>query len=252
MSPLPLYATPGKRETALLLIEHRTSLPPQLVLLPNLRLSGLLHLLSPELLWAFVTLLTFQEGSGEVRASVAQIADALKIHPDHAEALLQALATYTFDGAPILFQSSQDTYSLSKRVGVPVDSAPPVAETEKPYRPVPREEVIERSRKRYSTPRAEAEAAVIDQLGIVPEEPIPDGRPGDAYRALLAAGVPEPHARQLLKDVPIEEIEAQLTWLPERGARNPGRFLVAAIRGSYAPPQGHEEIEAVDGKGADE
>lgn len=252
MSPLPLYATSGKRATALLLIEHRPGQPAQLVLLPNLRLSGLLHLLSPELLRVFVALLTFQETSGEVRASIAQIADTLHIHQDHAEALLQTLATYTFDGAPILFQSSTDTYSLSKRVGVPVESLQPVAEEEKPYHPVPREEVVERSRRRYATPRAEAEAAVIEQLGIVPEEPIPDGRLGDAYRALLGAGVPEPQARQLLKEAPLETIEAQIAWLPERGARNPGRFLVAAIRGDYAPPLGLEnEAQSIE-KGGDE
>ena len=248
MSPLPLYATPGKAETALFLVEHRMGLPVQLVLLPNLRLSGLLCLLPPDLLRVFVTLLTFQEGNGEIRASVSQIAQTLQLHHDQAEALLQALATYTFDGAAILFPSGESIYSLSKRVGVPVEAPQLVATSEKPYRPVPRAEVVERSRRRYATPRAEAEAAVIDQLGIVPAEPIPEGRAGDAYHALLSVGVPEPQVRQILKEAPIEEIEAQLAWLPERGARNPGRFILAAVRGSYAPPPSHE-VESDVGKG---
>ena len=258
MTPLPLYAIAGNPEIALVLIQHQLNLPAQLVLSPNFRLSGLLRVMPPELLQVFIALLTFQEAMGEVRANVEQLAEVFELHPDLVEQRLQTLAAYTFDDAPIIFLSAERTYSLSKRVGVPVDLTPP-SRPEPTYRTVPREVLIERSRRLYAKPRAEVEAIIEAQLARIPPEPIPEGRPGDAYRALLAAGVPEDQARQLIKESPLEEIEVQLAWLPKRGARNPGRFLVAAIRGSYAPPPGHEiqvpgpevaaEVVAIESKG---
>ena len=236
MSPLPLYATPGSPETALVLLQHQPGQPAQLVLSPNLRISGLLRVLPPDLLQIFIALLTFQEAIGEVRAVVESLAEALSLHPDQVQQRLQLLAAYTFDGAPLIFPSAEHTYSLSKRVGVPVDIMPPAQMSEKPYRAVPREEIIHRSRERYATPRAEAEVIVAEQLGNTPPEPIPEGREGEAYHALLAVGVPENEVRKLLAEFPIESIEIQLEWLPARGARNPARFLTAAIRGDYASP----------------
>jgi hypothetical protein len=240
MSPLPPHAIAGRPETALVLVQHRLGLPAQLVLSPNVRLSGLLRVLPPELLQAFVALLTFQGAMGEVRASVEQIAEALSLHPDQAQARLQALSGYTYDGAQVVYLSSERTYALSKRAGVPVDLAP-TPPPEPTYRAARREEVIQNSRRRYTRHREEVEAIVSEQLGKAAPEPIPEGREGEAYKALVAAGVADEQARQLLKEATLEEIEAQLAWLPERGARNPGRFLVAAIRGSYDPPPGFEQ-----------
>lgn len=236
MSPLPLYATPGSPETALVLLLHHAGQPAQLVLTPNLRLSGLLRVLPPELLQVFIALLTFQGAMGEVKAVAESLAEALGLHLDQVQQRLQLLAAYTFDGAPLIFPSAQHTYSLSKRVGVPVDTAPPTSASEKPYHPADRQAIIQRSRERYATPRAEAEAVVAEQLGSVPPEPIPEGQAGELYHALMAVGVSDEQARQLLNEAPLDVIEAQLAWLPERGARNPGRFLVAAIRGNYDPP----------------
>jgi hypothetical protein len=244
MTPLPLYAIPGKPETALVIIQHSLGQPPQLVLSPNLRHSGLLRVMPPELLQVFIGLLTFHDSMGEVKASAQMLAEALNLHPDQVEQRLHILSTYAFDGAGMIFETTlpwdEKGYSLSKRVGVPVDIAPkpsPLALSEKPYRPVPREVITERSRRKYGTPRAEAEALVTEQLGITPPEPIPEGKAGDAYKALVAVGIIDQEARNLLAEYPIEVIEAQIEWLPVRGARNPARFLSAAIRGNYALPQ---------------
>ena len=124
MSPLPLYATPGKPETALVLIQHQMNQPAQLVLSQNLRLSGLIRCLPLDLLQVFITLLTFYEARGEVRASIEQLSEALEIHPDQIEAKLVHLAAYTFEDAPLLYPSGERVYALSKRVGVPVDITP--------------------------------------------------------------------------------------------------------------------------------
>lgn len=237
MSPLPLWATPGSPENALVLVQHRVGQPAQLVLSPNLRHSGLLKVMPAELLQVLIALLTLHDTRGEVKATAALIAEALGIHPDQAEQRLQALAGYTFDGAPIVFPSTEHTYTLSKRVGVPVDLASQTVAAEPGYRPASREEILQLSRERYATPRAEAEAMVADQLGHTPPEPIPEGREGDAYRAMLAAGIPDPEARALLAENRLEIIERQIEWLPRRGARNPARLLSAAIRGNYDAPE---------------
>ncbi|MBB6053939.1 hypothetical protein [Armatimonas rosea] len=241
MNPLPLYATPGNPEIALFQLQHRVGLAPQVVLSPNLRLSGLLHIFPADLLQVFIALLTFQEGGGEVRASVAQVADALRLHSDQAAALLQTLAGYTFDGAPMIYETTfvhgEQGYGLSKRVGVPINEVPQSPQSERSYKTASKEQLIALSRERYATPISEAEAIVAEQLGTIPEESPPPGRHGDAYRALLKIGVPEPDARELVGEYELESIEQQLAWLPERGARNPARFIVAAIRGTYDSPE---------------
>ena len=74
------------------------------------------------------------------------------------------------------------------------------------------------------------------QLAKTPPEPIPEGREGEAYMALIDIGVSDADTRSLLAEFPIESIEEQIEWLPRRAARNPSRFVVAAIRGGYASP----------------
>lgn len=237
MSGLPLHAIAGKPETALFLLKQVPGRPMELVLLPNLRHSGLLHILPLELLQVLAALLTFQE-RGEVRASVSQVAQVLHLHPDQAESRLEQLASYNFDGAVLVFEYSEGIYSLSKRVGVPVPvERMPDAPSEPPVALARREEVIEHSRKIYGTPRPEAEMMVAEQLGLDKQEPIPEGREGEIFRAMLNLGVPEVEVRALLRDFDVEEVEHQLLWLPERGARHPARFLSAAIRGSYESPE---------------
>ena len=199
MSPLPSYAIAGNPEIALVLIQHQLNLPAQLVLSPNVRISGLLQAMSPELLQVFVALLTFQEARGEVRASIEQLAETLNLHPDQVEQHLQTLAGFTYDGAPMIFLSGERTYALSKRVGVPVDLTPP-SRPEPTYRTVPREVIIENSRRLYAKPRAEVEAIIEAQLGKIPPEPAPEGREGEAYHALLEVGISDLDARQLLAD----------------------------------------------------
>jgi hypothetical protein len=240
--PIPLYAISGKFENALVILEHRLGQTPQVVLSPNLRHSGLLRVMAPELLQVFVALLTFQDGRGEIKANIAMLAEALDLHPDKVEERLQTLSTFSFDGAGLIFETTISTkekgYALSKRVGVAVN-VPKMKEhdpAQKPYRPVPKETIVQNSREKYGTPKAEAEALVAEQLGIMPSFPIPEGRAGEVYKVMLSLGVPELDVISLLDEHPLEAIEEQIEWLPRRGARNSARFLIAAIRGGYASP----------------
>ncbi len=57
-------------------------------------------------------------------------------------------------------------------------------------------------------------------------------------RALVAVGVPDYRAGELLDTYPRGRIRRQLEWLPLRGARNPVAYLLAAIEQDYQAPPG--------------
>ncbi len=241
MSPLPAATIPGTPETALALLEQRIDGTVRVILTPNLRHSGLLWVLSPPQLCAFLCLLTFTGPRGEIQATRDALAEALHLHPDEMERHLHTLAQYTYGDAPLIFAVSlpegETVYRPSKKAVVPItEDIAPVPSGGESYPIAGRDTVIELSREKYATPRAEVEALVAEQLGIHPPEPVPEGQAGEIYRSLLALGVPEGEARSLLAAYPLEAIERQLNWLPQRGARNPARFIVAAIRGNYDGP----------------
>ena len=43
-------------------------------------------------------------------------------------------------------------------------------------------------------------------------------------------------ARRLVQEYPLTRVGEQVDWLPYRGAKNPARFIVAAIEKEYDPP----------------
>ena len=59
-----------------------------------------------------------------------------------------------------------------------------------------------------------------------------------AFTAMTNLGMPKDQALDLLARFDLGEIERQVSWLPQRNAKNPARFLAAAIEGSYEPPLG--------------
>ena len=64
-----------------------------------------------------------------------------------------------------------------------------------------------------------------------------DGSPDAGLRrALLGVGLTRDEADELLAGFPRDVIQKQLDLLPARGARNPARYLIAAVRGDYAAP----------------
>lgn len=67
-----------------------------------------------------------------------------------------------------------------------------------------------------------------------------------AYQAMTNVGMPKEQALNLLSRFDLGAIESQIAWLPQRHAKNPARFLAAAIEGGYDRPlslrkQGAEE-----------
>lgn len=101
-----------------------------------------------------------------------------------------------------------------------------------------KEEVIEASRRRYATPRAEVERMIAKQMGYpTPEEQRDQLRDRLSHR-LQGVGVTLRQAKYLLAEYPPDRIQQQLDWLPYRGAYNPAALIVAAIRRNYDPPEG--------------
>jgi hypothetical protein len=231
---LPTYAIPGDPEVAPFLIEVGLS-DAKVVIGNALARSELLAHLPVELLPALMALLSQVGPDGESHADALQVARILGIHPDEAEVRLNRLAGLPNTEQPLVYRSGE-AWRLSKQYIVPVQQSlsllPPEQE---PYRAVPKEEIIAQSRERYATPIHEAERLVNDQLGI---EPLPEGPEGEALAAMLQVGVPIDVGRDLLATFPLAQIQAQLHWLPKRAARNPARYLVAAIQGDFGPPGG--------------
>lgn len=95
--------------------------------------------------------------------------------------------------------------------------------------------MIAQSREKYAEPHEEVERIVAKGLGH--EEPEEDDSPeGMLWRALLNVGLNKNEVAGLLSEYPHDRVQQQLDWLPERGARNPARYLLAVIRGDCAAP----------------
>jgi len=58
----------------------------------------------------------------------------------------------------------------------------------------------------------------------------------NAFKAMTDVGMPKDQALDLLARFDLGAIERQISWLPSRNAKNPARFLAAAIEGGYDRP----------------
>lgn len=53
---------------------------------------------------------------------------------------------------------------------------------------------------------------------------------------LLQLGLTHAAVAEMLS-FPLDDLEAQLNWLPYRKAKRPGAFLINAVRRNYSPPK---------------
>jgi len=229
------------------LIEHRTLeeaghhfVPTaRLVVTPALRESGLLSLLSDKQARLVLALLTFVSPNGQVQATAKQVARALGVPAPVAALWLLHFASRRFHGAHLIYRIKREEgypiYALS-RGSIDREHQPPRAWQEPPtYRAAGRAAVIAHSRATYTKPRAEVERTVMEQLGHAPEELL-DTPEGQVWRLLGVLHLEPPVIRDLIAEYGVERILRQLTWLPLRKAKNPARYLLAAIKGDYSPP----------------
>ena len=110
-----------------------------------------------------------------------------------------------------------------------------------PIRAAGREAVIAHSRAQYAKSREEVERQIAEMMGWGPpafagDDPAVAEGKQTAFKAMNNLGMPRDQALDLLSRYDLGEVERQIAWLPSRGAKNPARYLAAAIEGSYDMP----------------
>lgn len=213
---------------------------------PALRTSGLLAALPPEDVKSLLFLLTFVTANGWCRPTAPQLAAAMRVGEGKARARMEQLQQFRWQDRPLMTKvrhdNGMDSFVPSPAV-VGVEQAAP----EPPPAQAPlaltagREAIIERSRALYAKPRAEVERMIAEQMGWGPpafadEDPAVAEGKRRAYQRLTDLGMPRDQALDLLARFELGRVERQLDWLPQRRAKSPLRFLLAAVEHDYEAP----------------
>ena len=248
-------AQPFVLETRMNLIGHeRVDLRPaaHVLIRPSLRTSGLLASLSDAEAKLVLAMLTFVTPNGAMFALGVELAEALGISLAELKKRASRMLKPFFRDSPVLRsvplpEGSEERYSLSASV-MGCEHLPTIIDLNpKVEKPLPalagRDAVIQASREQYNQPREVVERIVQDQLGVRPEETA-DTPKARLWRGLRDAGLLRDVVDGLLDEFGEEACQRQLEWLPLREAKNPSRYLVAAIKGNYGPPRGNK-LESV-------
>lgn len=223
----------------------------RLVVLPTLRTSGLLSTLPGDEVKSLMALLTFLTANGNVSATLPELARALNVSESKARARMERLITLVWDGQPLVAEVPRelglDAYVPSPRLWAQEERHTREAQEEADEQkrreaeaallpgPTVRDAIYAQNRALYTKPRAEVEREVMRLLGHAPEE-ADDTPEGEVRRRLSRLGVPGEDAERLMVSHSLADITDQLDWLPQRNAKSPARFVVAAIEGHYDPP----------------
>ena len=226
----------------------------RLVVLTDLRTSGLLSTLPGEEVKSLLALLTFLSANGHVSATLFQLAQALGINEGKCRARMERLITFVWQGEPLVREVRRelglDAYVPSPKLFMQEERherereeaaseqkrrESEAAEAKEGTGPTVRDAIYAQNRALYAKPRAEVEREVMRLLGHAPEE-ADDTPEGAVRRRLSRLGVPAEDGERLISSHPLETITDQLDWLPQRNAKNPARFVVAAIENGYEPP----------------
>lgn len=218
----------------------------RLVLTPALRTGGLWAALPPEDFRNLILMLTFLTPNGWCRPTLLELAKAMRVSQGKATARMLRLTGIEWRGQPLVAELPRLdglTAFVPGRALVAHEDVPPSEPPQPALSPTAgRAAVVAHSRAHYAKTRAEVEAQIGDMMGWAPptfagDDPaVADGK-RQAYQRMTDIGMPKDQALDLLARFPLEAVERQLTWLPSRKAKNPARFLLAAIEGDYeAPP----------------
>ena len=252
----PLVHTATSNHAAPFVIEHHqedralsgTFRPAaRLILTPRVRTSGLWRALAPEDCKTLVLLLTFLTANGWCRPTLPELSSAMEVSHAKAQARMERLIRTHWQGQPLMEllprPDGLDAYLPGRQLVAHVDVSPPEPPKAPPLRAAGREAVIAYSRARYAKTREEVEKQIGDMMGWSPpdfagDDPAIAESKRRAYQAMTDIGMPKAQALDLLARFDLGAVERQISWLSQRHAKNPVRFLAAAIEGGYDRPLG--------------
>ena len=220
----------------------------RLTLTTALRTSGLWAALSPDEMRDLTLLLTFLTPNGRVQPTLPELADGMKVSHAQVRARMQRLSRHQWQGQPLVVeltrQSGLDAYLIGrhllgsrqmpeiKNVLLPTVLSEPRAG---------RDVLVAHNRARYGTPRAEVEADIARRMGWGP--PAFENDPPEVaeekrilFEQLSEQGMPKSQALDILGRFDLTQVRSQIGWMPHRGAKNPARYLIAAIENNYEAP----------------
>ena len=249
-------ALPEDAPGAPFVIEHRqedrtgaTFRPSaRLILSERVRTSGLWHSLTPEDFKTLVLILTFITPNGWCRPTLPELADTMGVSHGKAKARLDRLIRLQWQGQPLVEPLERpdglDAYLPGRSLVTHEDALAPEPDHQAPPLRTPgREAVIAYSRARYARTREDVERQIGEMMGWGPpafegDDPAVAEGKRRAFGAMTGFGMPKEQVLDLLVRFDLGAVESQIAWLPSRNAKNPARFLAAAIEGSYEPPLG--------------
>ena len=207
-----------------------------------LRTSGLLASLPDREVKNLLWLLTYLHPNGRILAPLNLIARDMGLSEREVRKQLLVLATTYWRSHPIVQHLTEDTlerFTLSSPLlgEETLEASLNLPIPEPLYTAVSREEVVATSREKYSRPREEVEKIVMAQLDHHPEE-MADTPEGEVRRGLMRLSISREQISQLIEEFGVVACLRQLEWLPLRAAKNPSRYIVAAIQDNYSPPRG--------------
>ena len=217
----------------------------RLILTERVRTSGLWRALTPEDFKTLILLLTFVTPNGWCRPTLPEMAGAMEVSHAKAKARLDRLLQLQWQGQPLAAllprPDGLDAYLPGRNLLVHEDIAPPEPPQAAPIQTPGREAVIAYSRARYAKTREEVERQIGEMMGWAPpdfagDDPAVAEGKRKAFKAMTDLGMPKEQALDLLSRFDLGAVESQIAWLPQRNAKNPARFLAAAIEGNYDRP----------------
>ncbi len=220
----------------------------RLLLTPALRTSGLWSALPPDELKDMTLLLTFLSPNGRVQPTLPELAGAMQVSHTQTRARMLRLSRRVWRGWPLVMelnrQSGLDAYLLGKHIlgsRQVSETAATAAQTVLTEPRAGRDALIAHSRARYATPRAEVEADIARRMGWGPpafEDDPPEvaEEKRQLYDKLSEQGMSKSQALDVLGRFDLAVVRRQTEWMPHRAAKNPARYLAAAIEGDYEAP----------------
>ena len=213
----------------------------RLVLTDRVRTSGLWRTLTPEDAKTLVFLLTFITPNGWCRPTLPELAEAMGTSQAQGQGPpgpagpgasgRGSRSPSCWRGRTAWTPTCPDAASWTTR-----RSRQPEPPQAAPLRTPGREAVVAYSRARYAKTREEVERQIGEMMGWGPpafagDDPAVAEVKRKAFKAMTDLGMPKEQALDLLTRFELGEIERQVAWLPSRNAKNPARFLAAAIEG---------------------